>query len=193
MTEAEFQNFSTAFSRMCGHYRVKLSKNEAMDLTRTYFKLLEPHAFDDVVRTAKTLMETSKRMPLAADWLDLLTKRTSHTAADVRYMTVSEMDEYDFAQRTFCIGQPCLCPDCVRAGVDDHPLRFVPTTYGDDFDIALHTRLNRRLPSGHWAHGEELARWYRERERFTTSTKRFPKLARVLVRVDREREPGEDG
>lgn len=48
-------------------------------------------------------------------------------------------------------GQPCNCLECQAAGVTDKPIRFVPA---DEFH-----------QKAHWAHGEELRRWYEAYER----------------------------
>ena len=193
MTEADFQTFATAFGRMCSMFRVRLKANEAIDLTRTYFKLLEPHGLDDVLRTGRTLMETEHKLPLAVDWLDRLNRRSvqvTTTDDDLRQMTVSELEEWWQAEQHGFLGQPCLCPECVRAGVDDRPLRFVPTTFGDGVeDIAYNPRAKRRQLTGHWAHGEELRAWYQACEQFNTAAQRSC-LPRVIVY---DREPGEEG
>jgi hypothetical protein len=195
MTEAEFVNFGEVIKRMSVVFRQRLPKLEATELTRTYFKLLEPYLFVDVVRTARTLMQTTHRFPLVAEWLALLNARQEPPSGpNVRVMTVTEVQEYTHAERDKFAGQPCLCSDCIRAGVDDLPLRYAPITFGDGaHDLAFNQQAKRTQPAGEWLHGEALAGWYRARQAFFGLRARYPKLQRVFVMLERPREPGEEG
>jgi hypothetical protein len=82
----------------------------------------------------------------------------------------------------------------MTAGVTDRELRFVPTLVEDHSreERAFHPRRRRLEVTGHWAHGDELARWYVAREAFFARAPRRGPLARVLALVG-TREPGEEG
>jgi hypothetical protein len=60
-------------------------------------------------------------------------------------------------------------------------------------DRAVDTERNRVVVTGHWAHGQELARWYVAREAFFASAPRRGPMARVLALVGAGRDPGEEG
>jgi hypothetical protein len=56
----------------------------------------------------------------------------------------------------------------------------------------MHPRRQRVEVVGHWAHGDELRRWYAARAACLASAKKYPRLVRrVLALVARE--PGEEG
>jgi hypothetical protein len=77
--------------------------------------------------------------------------------------------------------------------MSDYALRFVPDDVHGVLDRAIDTVRNRVVVTGHWAHGDELARWYAARDAFFASAPRHTPIARaLLVLVGREREPGCD-
>jgi hypothetical protein len=182
----DFSTFDRAFRRVCGAFRLKLKVEEASELTQTYFRLLESHSLDDVLDSGRTLLASAKRFPLAAEWLSVLetTARAKHretATVDRRQMTQSEIDEWEDADRLRFEGQPCLCADCVRANIDEQPIRFVPTVRdADGYELAFNPRRKVVQIAGHWAHGDELARWYAARENFFLSVRRSPRVARLL-------------
>jgi hypothetical protein len=196
MTEGDYSTFATAFGRVCGAFGKKGTRLDQEELTRTYFRVLDAHPLDAVIRTGRRLVETGRKFPLAVDWLDAVT-RPPTVERDVRQMTTSEVDAYAAAERARWTGQPCRCRECVRAGVDDRELRYVPTLkqfFGDLADATEETAFNPRRKVeqivGHWAHGEELARWYAAREAFV-QLPQFQRVARVLPLL--RREPGQEG
>ena len=191
MIDSDFGTFERAFGRVCGAFRLRFKANEAEDLTRTYFKILEPYPLDRVLLAGKSCMTTSRKFPLAADWVAAVEAMTT-IPDDVRQMTVDELDEHEAAERARWEGAPCSCVACVRANVGQSPLRFVPThaTFSDD-ERAFNPRRQVVQIVGHWAHGEELARWYAARARFYASAPK--KFRRVLALVGAGREPGMEG
>ena len=170
MTESDFGTFERAFGRVCGAFRLRFKATEAEDLTRTDVRLLEPYPLDRVLLAGKQCMTTSRKFPLAADWVAAVAALTDSTPSDVRQMSTDELDEHEAAERARWDGQPykaSLCVACVRANVDDQPLRFVPThaTVTED-ERAFNPRRKHVQTVGHWAHGEELLRWYVARAAF---------------------------
>lgn len=193
MIDTDFGTFERAFGRVCGAFRLRFKANEAEDLTRTYFKILEPYPLDRVLLAGKHVMTVSRKFPLAADWVAAVADlAVSASPLDVRQMTTDELDEHEAAERARWDGQPCLCVACVRANVDDRPLRFVPThaTFSED-ERAFNPRRKHVQVVGHWAHGEELLRWYAARATFYASAPK--KFRRVLALVGAAREPGMEG
>lgn len=193
MIESDFGTFERAFGRVCGAFRLRLKATELEDLTRTYFRILEAYPLDRVLLAGKACMARSKKFPLAADWIDVLTAVDGSAAPpDVRQMTTIELAEHEQAERARWEGQPCLCVACVRANIDHRPLRFVPThaTFDDD-ERAFNPHRKVVQIVGHWAHGDELARWYTAREAFYASVPR--RLRRRLLQLVAVREPGMEG
>jgi hypothetical protein len=191
MDDADYATFEKAFSRLCGAFRLKLPKAEQVELTRTYFKVLDHFPLDDVLRVGRTLIETFKKFPSLADWITALGGMPENTPAlDIRQMTASEVEERTRAEILRYTDAPCGCRDCVAAGVTDRPLRFVPTLWrGEEEERAWHPTRKRVEIVGHWAHGEELRRWYVARAGFFAKWGRHP-AARTLALVTRQ--PGED-
>jgi hypothetical protein len=200
MIPDDYRTFDRALRRVCGAFRLKLRGEEMAELTQTYFRVLELHPLAAVLDAGKRLIATSRRFPLAADWLTAIESPTHATApaADVRHMGATELAEYEAAERERFNGPACWCIDCRAAHVEDRPLRFVPTMLTPEvYETAYHPHKQRMQIAGHWAHGPELAAWYAARAECMAHAKRIPRfaaLARILVRADRgEREPGEDG
>lgn len=195
MTDFDFVKFEKAFGRVIVAFRVKLSPTDREDLTRTYFKILDTHAIDDVIAAGKRCIEKLRTFPKAADWLAEL----AHTAvpvcpADRRTMHVDEADALAAAHALRYEDHPCLCSECCRAGVDDQTLRYVPTEYGDEYERAFNPRRGVVEIVGHWAHGEELARWYLARETFYGVARTAPRtLLQAVALIIGERVPGEEG
>jgi len=206
MTETDYGTFERAFGRVCGAFRVKLKATEAEDLTRTYFRVLEAYPLDDVLRAGKSCLTKHRRFPAAADWINELGSTDRPTAgADLRHMGSAELEEHERAERLRYVDHPCLCSECCRAGVDDRPIRFVPTLFGDVEERAFNPRRQVVQIVGHWAHGEELARWYAARDRFFAlapagvvrlfrgrDRRSFADRIEAIYRRG-DREPGEEG
>lgn len=196
MIEPDYSTFARAFGRVCGAFRLKLKPVELEELTRTYFRVLEAFPLDEVLLAGKTCLATHRSFPRAADWLAALASTSSAAScpADRRQMTVAELDEQANAERLRYFDHACLCSECCRAGVDERPIRFVPTLLGlmqDEEERAFNPRRNRLEVIGHWAHGDELLRWYAARDAFFTHAKRCRVPVRALALVSRE--PGQEG
>lgn len=209
MTETEFGTFDRAFGRVVGAYRLKLKPTEAEELTRTYFRVLEPFPLEEVLLAGKRCLTKYRRFPPAADWIAELTATAAApaAAADVRQMGAFELEEYEHATRLRYTDQPCACAECAAAGVGDRSVRFVPTLFGGVEERAFNPRRKVVQVVGHWAHGEELRRWYEARDGFFALAPAG--IVRLLHQRDRrsftarvdaifrplspEREPGEEG
>lgn len=204
MTELDYVTFAEAFKRVISAHRLKLKPAEADELTRTYFRLLAEFEIDAVLAAGKVCLGKYRSFPKAADWLLELGPTTRRTCPeDLRHMSTAELDEFEAAARLRYQDHPCLCSNCCRAGVDDKPVRFVPSIVGDDYERAFNPRHGRVELAGHWAHGAELARWYLARDAFFGLAGQAPHYARFVGRsalvdaIDGElvgaREPGQEG
>jgi hypothetical protein len=82
-------------------------------------------------------------------------------------MTEAEAREYQRAEALKYEDRPCSCQACKAAGVDWKPLRFVPEFTADGFDRKVRDPFKDRIvTAGHWAHGAELAGYWRARGEF---------------------------
>jgi hypothetical protein len=200
--------FVKMFQRLCETFRMKLKPVEFERLANSYFAILDAHRLDDVLEVGTRLLRKHRTFPKPADWLaELETGLTAQCPADRRVMTSVEVAELTQAEAMRYEGQPCLCHECVRAGIDTQPLRFVPTMKSfDEEERAFHPKRNRVEVVGHWAHGEELRRWYEARDAFYAKARSLgvkpnrlgfvyvpPAHAPRRPELLTTREPGEEG
>ena len=196
MDEPDFGTFERAFGRVSSAFRLKLKDTEQSDLARTYFRVLEGYRLDEVLAAGKTCLQKHRHFPRPAEWLEALASTSRGDAAacppDRRQVSVAELEERAQAEGQQYRGAPCDCLLCQSAGVTDRELRFVPSLMGDEEERAFNPRRHLVEIVGHWAHGEELGRWYAARDRFylqaRRATVRFPHLLRLV-----DREPGQEG
>lgn len=209
MTDADYGTFERAFRRLSGAFRLKVKPEQMDELIRSYFKVLESASIEDVMAAGKVCISRCRRFPLPVEWLEALPAGPvgKAEAADVRVMSVDESTAYVRAERLRYGDVPCECLACQAAGVDTKPLRFVPDVLDGHDERAMCPAKNAIVTVGHWAHGDELARWYAMRDAFyALYTRAFPKKTRLgftyvppphapsrpeLVSVGRE--PGEEG
>ena len=78
-----------------------------------------------------------------------------------------------------------------RPASRDRPLRFVPTRDGDTEARAFNSRRNVVEIVGHWAHGDELARYYAAQAAFYALRHHGPRVRALIALVARD--PGEEG
>lgn len=195
MTDFDFTTFEKTFGRVVTAFRLKLRASERDELTRTYFKILDQHAIEDVAAAGKRCVEKQRTFPKAADWLaELASSAATVCPADRRQMRVEEADELARAEALCFDDAPCYCAECVTAGVDGLPLRFVPSEFtSDELERAFNPRRGKLDVVGHWAHGEELARWYQARAAFRGLAERAPRTLADAVAAIVGREPGMEG
>lgn len=195
MDAADRRTFDQAFTNMTRAFRLRLKPTELEELTTTYFKILAAAPLEAVLAAGKTVLEQSRTFPKAADWFQALPAGAREMTTDCRVMSADELAEYHRAEQRRYEDEPCGCLACQLASVTARPLRFVPDFDADDQpERAFDSSRNRIVVTGHWAHGDELARWYTARAAFFASVPRNSPMARaLLVLVPHEREPGEEG
>jgi hypothetical protein len=197
MTLDERPQFDTAFYRLVQTFRLRLKPAEREELAATYFKLLQGWTLDEVLAAAKVCITSSRSFPKPADWLAALPAKTS-IAVDVRWMGAEEAREYLRAEALRYEDVPCSCLLCQAANVTEKPLRFVPdfTPENSQPERAFCPPKNQVVTVGHWAHGDELVRWYAARDRYFALEGRSAfgrAMPRALALVGANREPGEEG
>jgi hypothetical protein len=190
MTEPEFGTFDRAFRRVCGAFRLRLTLLELEELSRTYFRVLADASLEDVLTAGKTCLQTYTRFPKPAEWAAALPAPPVAVTADLRVMATPEREAYARAEALRYQDAPCWCVDCQDAGVTDRPLRFVPDEVNGVLDHAIDTVRNRIVITGHWAHGDALARWYVARDAFFACL--TPTQRHKFALVYSGREPGDD-
>jgi hypothetical protein len=193
MTELDFGTFDRAFGRVFGAFRLKVKPEDRDELSRTYFRVLAAAPLEDVLAAGKTCLTTSRRFPKVAEWVAALpTPPVAAVTADLRVMATDEREAYARAEALRYRDEPCACWQCEAAGMTGYALRFVPDDVHGTLDRAIDTVRNRIVVTGHWAHGDELARWYVARDAFFASAPKRTPLARALL-VLVAREPGMEG
>jgi hypothetical protein len=194
MTEADFGTFDRAFRRVCGAFRLRVKATAGEEWSRTYFRILEHAPLDEVLTAGKACVASCRTFPKPAEWLQALPIPPAAAAhGDLRVMATTEREDYARAEALRYEDAPCGCLLCQEAAVTHRPLRFVPDEILGVLDKALDTVRNRIVVTGHWAHGQELARWYVARAAFYASAPRRGPMARALALIGGAREPGEDG
>jgi hypothetical protein len=202
MLEDDFSTFDRAFKRLAGLFRLRVIGAALDELSRSYFKILEAGELHDVLEAGKVCVQTRRVFPKPVDWLEALPKPNPtprHQDDAIGSLSHPEAIDWQRAESLRWEDTPCACVACQMAGMSATPLRFVPETVAvDDLrDRRMRDPIrNRIVVAGHWAHGDELARWYAARARFFSVW--VPAVARrrmapELALVHAGREPGEEG
>jgi hypothetical protein len=155
MTDRDFETFSSEVRRVAVVMRLRAAPIEVHQITKAYFTALRRYPIGAVTLGADRWIESGSRFPKAKEWIDAI---PPPEAATVLELTRDEADEWLAAERRGWEQSPCACVLCVAANVDK-PLRFVPDVEPDGRDARGRIG-DRTIVRGHWAHGEELARWY---------------------------------
>ena len=159
MTQNDFAAFRIEYERMAaGLQRFKISPEEASKKLDVYFHVLKKFSLQDVQIKASRWLEKETKFPSAAEWAGVVSIR----AVELALMTPAEWAEHMHAEQLGYEGECCECVLCVRAGVNEKPLRYVPTLDRDERTIQrLDPSGKKPVTVGHWAHGGELAGYYR--------------------------------
>jgi hypothetical protein len=187
VVETDFGAFEAAFRRLSGALNRKWNAVEFRTTVQVYFDTLKHADLGDVL-SAEVILRSRPRWPKVGDWVAALPARTVVTGE--RVLRQAEAAEYLRAHRLHWFDEPCCCPLCFAAGVSEKPLRFVPDFLADDTEArAYHPTFGRVVTTGHWAHGDELRRWYVAKAAFMASAPAPYRRALALVL----REPGQEG
>ncbi len=194
MLESDTAAYETAFRRLSSGFSKTWKGQDFREACRMYFEALRAYELADVL-AAEVTLRTRPRWPKVADWIAAIPKPTPTSTAP-RMMGRAEINEYlDARLRHYQGDAPCACLRCVSVGETRAP-RFVPDDLPDDTVArAFCPALNAIVVSGHWAHGDELARWYAARDAFAAAIprRRGLRVRRILALIGASREPGEEG
>ena len=193
--------FMDTFRTVAATFNVRRDEDT---LGEVYFKALQSFPLRQVQAGGERCTACLKRFPKPVEWKELIPR-----PGPVGIPELSSLEAREFLEAEACFYEcpPCRCEACQRAGVTDQPLRYVPDD--DERKARIGEKVIRR---GHWAHGDELRRWYVAKETFWTQARAgglgprvfdppsggrrrragFKRLVPVPVPVP-AREPGEDG
>lgn len=164
MTSYDLATFTETFDNLA---RVLVSRRmddgERSQMLSAYFKALRAYDIAAVKGGAEAVLATAKHFPKPVEWIEAMPRRSGQPA-DVPVLFENEARIWRAAEAAFWERDPCKCSLCVAANVDWKPLRFVPEF--DEFDRerkVFDQGRNRTVTAGHWAHGVELAGYYRAR------------------------------
>jgi hypothetical protein len=182
MTSYDLAAFQETFDNLA---RVLISRRmddgERSQTLSAYFKALRAYSIESVKGGAESLLATAKHFPKPVEWIEAMPRRSGQPA-DVPIMFENEARIRREAEAVFWERDPCGCSLCVAAQVDWKPLRFVPEF--DDFDCerkVFDQGRNKVVTAGHWAHGAELAGYYRARGEYLSRANVMRGLGRTVA------------
>ena len=188
MQDADLFAFMAIFRELLSVFPKRIDEAEIGTLSKAYFATLRRFTVQQIQAGADAWMQRGKFFPKPAEWRESIPRDAGRSAALVELSGV-EAAEYLDAERKGYEGEPCACRQCRAAGVEHRYLRYVPESEdGIDAKGLIGTRTVTR---GHWAHGEELARWYVAKEAFWTEYAALLKrmtMPKATARIEAEPE-----
>jgi len=163
VTDSELFAFMATFRSLTRVFPLRGEEHEINDVGASYFKAFHRFPLGAIQAGADRWIEQGKRFPKPAEWIDAIPRRT--TEPPMETLSADDAAIWLQAEQMRWEDAPCICRECVAADVTEKPLRFVPEFTANDTDRRV--KLGERVvTAGHWAHGQELARWYRARADF---------------------------
>lgn len=158
--------FLAIFRELLKVFPKRLDDHDETQLAKAYFAALRRFTIPQIQAGADVWVQRGKFFPKPVEWRECIPRDVAASVALVE-LTPVDAAEYLDAERKAYEGEPCDCRACRDAGVSHRFLRYVPES--DDAGIDLKGLIGTRVVvRGHWAHGEELARWYVVKEQFWT-------------------------
>lgn len=181
MTSSELAAFAEIFNGLARILMVRRFEDGERERTLSdYFKALRGFPLEGVRGAAETLAQRAKHFPKPVEWIEAI-PRVDHYA-DVPFMARHEASEHRRAHVMGYEDEPCSCQSCRQAEVSHLPLRFVPEFDSDDRPMLVKDMDGKRVvTAGHWAHGQELRRWYDAKARCFSMADGFQKRAIALI------------
>ncbi len=163
MTDTDRDAFDDVFLKLRRLFRLLGEAHDIAQVSAAYFKVLKRWPLSAVTAGAEKWIETGKRFPKPAEWIESIPKH--RPTSTIPALSADEAIAYVRAERLHYEDEPCTCADCRAAGVTHRFVRFVPEA--DEHDRDIYAMIGeRRVTRGHWAHGDELRRWYAARDAF---------------------------
>lgn len=161
MTASDFSEFGTEVRRLATVFRLKASPAELGQIIDAYFHALQRFSVTQIVNATDAWIAKETKFPKPAELAAIAPRRATPMTA----LAGDALEDWLRAERLRWEDEPCRCAACVAADVTEKPLRFVPEFDADDRDLRVMVN-GRIVTAGHWAHGTELARWYKARADF---------------------------
>lgn len=158
MRDSDAGAFAQLMARMGAVFGKKSADLDGM--IPMYFRALARFDYVEVVRGADVLLASEEHFPRPAVWADAIAKAPK--GDPLQSMDPREAAEWLDAERRRWENEPCWCAECRAADVTEKPLRFVPTLQASG-ETQKRLLGSREVSRGHWAHGDELRRWYQAR------------------------------
>lgn len=186
MTHADYTAFVAELTRLSHALeRYKQSPEQLTAKADAYFHVLKSLPLREVTAKADAWLEKESKFPTPAQWKAQVIPQPPR---EIRTLTDAEAREYRRAESLGYEDAPCTCPQCLQAGVSEKHLRFVPDVDRDERDELVRDPIgNRIVVNGHWAHGRELAGYYRARADFWNKCGELG-LIKPIKPQDRKRE-----
>jgi hypothetical protein len=163
MMDEDLSAFMDTFHAVQRIFPLRGEAHELQLVGASYFKALRRYPLSAVQAGAEVWLQRGKRFPRPAEWIESIPPR--NTAPGLKQLSELDAANYRRAEQLRYEDAPCGCSSCKAAGVSDKPLRFVPEF--DEYDRDAHALLGERvITTGHWAHGAELAGYYRAKAEF---------------------------
>lgn len=162
MTAADEIAFANKFLELRRAFLLRGDHAEVQQMMQVYFKALIRFPLRAVLTGADVCIERHERFPKAAEWIRAIPQKP---AVECLPMQEPEAGEHRRAVSLFYEDEPCGCHECKRAEVSHRMLRYVPEEDRDGQDAKMLLD-GKVVVKGHWAHGDELKRWYAARDQF---------------------------
>lgn len=184
MNAGDEVQFAAVFSRLRSIFPLRGEHSEIQQIVQSYFRVLIRFPIRAVEAGADAWITTGTRFPKPAEWLGAIPRGSK--LADILPMPEDEAAEHQRATNLFYEDEPCGCHLCAKAGVSHRMLRYVPDTDADGRDARMKIG-DKVVVRGHWAHGEELKRWYAARDAFMSLKARvWPRLVKSMPEAEVE-------
>lgn len=188
MIDSDLAAFVATFQRLRTIFPLRANPAEIDQITGLYFGVLRRHPLYAVQAGADICLTTGVHFPKPGQWLDAIPKRLG---LGVPEMSPREAEEHSQAMEFGYQDEPCNCLECHASGVSHRFLRYVPDLDADDRDVRM-VLAGRIVARGHWAHGEELRRFYEARDVFWTHHHEEVKRLRSMPLVSQAEIAAED-
>lgn len=170
MTDGELFAFCDVVRGLERVFPRRVDEHERGQRDRAYFGALKRFPLGSVQAGADAWMQRGKFFPKPAEWIDAI-PRAKAASVEIPAMTEAESQDYRRAEAMRYEDKPCRCHECQSVKIDK-PIRFVPTLDRNGDELRRREG-DRTVTAGHWAHGAELARWYKSRADFYEQYVRF--------------------
>ena len=164
MQDVDLPAFLSIFRDLLKVFPKRLDEADVAQLAKAYFAAFRYFTIPQIQAGADVWIERGKFFPKPAEWRECIPRAVTAGPA-LSELTHVEATEYLDAERRSYEGDPCNCRPCVSAGVSHRFLRYVPEA--DEQGMDVRGLIGERVVvRGHWAHGQELRRFYEARDRF---------------------------